>query len=229
MLLKSPIEQIYRHFIQWIEILETCQTCSGSSCVFQIKQIIYNAIQCHSSVIKTIYFLLTYITVYWVFVIISGTSKIDKVTEKPFRCLVFLTVCVCVCVFTEDVRGQPLHRPRDRPRFRSPAPRCRWWSDMGGWTRPGCGLHHLHRHRYPALQKVSGAALLRTLKGYLLWKDCLLICFDIAVCVSESTQATVARVCTLWTAMQLYGQWNTLCMALPTQRALVCTVGSIHC
>lgn len=61
----------------------------------------------------------------------------------------------CVCLFTEDVRGQPVHWPSDCPRFRPAALGCGWWSDLGGGTCPGCGLHHLYRHRYPALQKVS--------------------------------------------------------------------------
>lgn len=66
---------------------------------------------------------------------------------------VFLNV-LCLCI-VEDVRGQPLHRPSDSPRLRPPAPGRGGWSDLGGGTRPGRGLHHLHRHRHPALQEVS--------------------------------------------------------------------------
>lgn len=68
---------------------------------------------------------------------------------------------MCVCTLAEDVRGQPLHRPSDRPRVRPAAlrPGVRR-PHLGGWTRSGRGLHHLHRHRYPSVQKVSVTLIL---------------------------------------------------------------------
>lgn len=60
-----------------------------------------------------------------------------------------------VFVCSEDVRCQPLHGPGHCTWLGPAAAGCWRRTHLGGGTCSSRGLHHLHRHRYPAVQEVS--------------------------------------------------------------------------